>query len=491
MTRLFLLGGCVMGLTIVGLGPGDGRYLTREAWQILTEAQALYLRTSYHPAVADLPDTIQTHSFDAVYETADSFAAVYNEIVSTLLQKVQTEDIVYAVPGHPHVGESTVTRLVTAAAELGLAVRVVSGLSFVEPSLTAVNVDALDGLQLYDAIELAQYHYPPINPDTPLLLGQVYSRLLAGELKMALTAVYPDEHSVILIHAAGTAVEIIEPIPLYEIDRSPHINHLTSLFVPPLPYPSSLTTLAETVAHLRSPEGCPWDQEQTPQSMRSGLQEEASEVLDALDANNYDGLCEELGDMFYHLVMQAQMAAEMETFNLSDVLAGIEAKLKRRHPHVWGDWDVADSEHVVRNWEMLKQGEKPKKQASILDNVPKSLPALAQSQKIQAKVKQVGFDWAEISGVYDKLDEELAELRNAETIEEQAEELGDLLFVVTNVAKWLGIDAESALRVANSKFSHRFRAVEQLALQRGVDMTQMDLAQLDVLWQEVKAASVS
>lgn len=475
-----------MAITIIGLGPGDGRFLTREAWETLTQAQTVYLRTSRHPAVADLPPSVQRLSFDAVYETADTFAAVYATIVNDLLRLAQQGDICYAVPGHPYVGESTVTALVTKAGEQGIPVRIVPGLSFVEPMLTALHLDGLDGLQLFDAIDLVAYHYPPVNPDVPLLLGQVYSRMLASDLKMTLTAVYPDEHPVQLVHGAGTAAEIVESLPLYAIDHSVAIDHLTSLYVPPLPQNSSLPNLAETVAVLRSPEGCPWDQEQTPQSMRAGFLEEAAEVLAALDSDDPAALCEELGDLLYHLVMQTQMAAEMADFNLSDVIAGIETKLKRRHPHVWGDWVVADSAEVVRNWEAIKQGEKPAA-ISLLDNIPLALPALARSQKIQSRVGKIGFDWPDISGVWAKLDEELAELQAAHTPAERQAELGDVLFVIVNLARWLEIDAETALRDANLRFSRRFQEVESLAVAQDIVLEGLDFATLDHLWQQAKA----
>ncbi len=478
-----------MSITIVGLGPGNGRTLTLEAWQLLSAAETVYLRTARHPAVTDLPAGVKLVSFDDVYDTAVSFEAVYTQIVDTLLAHGRDQDILYAVPGHPFVGESTVTRLAAAAAEQGIATRIVPGLSFVEPSLTAVQVDALDGLQIFDAIELTYFHYPPLNPDVPVLLGQVYSRMLASELKMVLTAVYPPHHLVHLIHAAGTAAAQVESIPLYAVDHSPHIDHLSSLYVPALPVASSLMSLAETVAHLRSPEGCPWDQEQTPQSMRADFLEEACEVLDALDADDVAGLQEELGDLLYHVLMQVQMAAEVEDFALTDVIAGIETKLKRRHPHVWGDWQVEDSDHVVRNWEMLKKQEKAEKPASALDGVPVSLPALARSQKIQHKAAQVGFDWPDINGVYAKLDEEVAELKAAADASQRAEELGDLLFVIVNLARWLAVDAESCLREATNKFSHRFQLTEQLARQRGLHMPEMSLAELDVLWEEVKSGN--
>ena len=476
-----------MGITVVGLGPGDGRFLTREAWQVLAEADTVYLRTKRHPAVADLPANVTLVSFDGIYETAVNFESVYTQIVAELLRLAAASPVIYAVPGHPHVGESTVTALEAAAQEAGVAVRIVPGLSFVEPMLTAVGYDGLDGLQLFDAVEMLAFHYPPLNPDVPLLLGQVYSRLVASDLKLVLTAVYPEERPVHLIHAAGMTGQVVEEVPLYAIDHSEQISHLTSLYVPALPYKASLPALAETVAVLRSPDGCPWDREQTPQSMRADFLEEASEVLAALDAFDDDGLREELGDMLYHLVMQAQMASEEEVFRLSDVIAGIEAKLKRRHPHVWGDWEAADTAAVLRNWDQIKQDEKGGQAASVLDNIPTALPALARSQKIQHKVAKVGFDWPNVAGVYEKLREEMAELQAAVTPAERQAELGDLLFVIVNLARWLGVDAESALREANLRFDRRFREVERLAVERQLDLSQMDLAAMDVLWQEVKA----
>lgn len=475
-----------MGITVVGLGPGNGRLLTREAWQLLSAAETVYLRTGRHPAVADLPAQVAQHSFDHLYEAAASFADVYEQIVAELLRLGREADVVYAVPGHPYVGEATVTRLVAAAREAAVPVRIVAGLSFVEPTLTAVGVDALDGLQVYDALALTDYLYPPVQPHLPLLLGQVYSRLIAGEVKLVLMSVYPDEHPVQLVHAAGEPEAQVEAVPLYAIDRSEQIGHLTSLYVPPLADNAALPALAETVAVLRSPEGCPWDQEQTPQSMRDGFLEEAYEVLAALDTADADNLREELGDLLYHIVMQAQMAAEAGDFTLNDVIAGIEAKLKYRHPHVWGDWEVNSTAEVLRNWDALKQQEKGERAGSLLDSVPPALPALARAQKIQRRVGKVGFDWPAVQGVCAKLREEIGELETAVSADEQQAELGDLLFAVVNLARWLEIDAETALREANQRFTRRFQIVEQLVAERNLDWQALDLAALDALWEEAK-----
>lgn len=488
-----------MAITIVGLGPGDGRLLTREAWRILSTAETVYLRTGRHPAVADLPDSVKQVTFDAVYDTADDFQTVYERIAAEVIrlgrlavERGDDDSVIYAVPGHPLVGEATVSQILMMAEREGLPATVVPGVSFVEPALTAVRVDALDGLQLFDAIEVTGYNHPPLNPDLPLLLGQLYGRPLANEVKLVLMTLYPDDHEVVLIHAAGTEKERLEKIPLYMIDRSERVGHLTSLYIPPLPHPASLTTLAETVATLRSPQGCPWDREQTPQSMRPGFLEEVYEALAALDSDDPEALCEELGDVLYHLIMQAQMATETGDFRLVDVVAGIDAKLKRRHPHVWGDWQVADSDEVVRNWRQLKRQEKAGSAgqslapSSLLDNIPPALPALAYSQKIQERVGRIGFDWPDIAGVVEKVAEELVELKAAASPEERRAELGDILFAVVNWARWLGLDAETALREANLRFTRRFHHMEQLAGERNLTLAEVDFDTLNLLWEEAK-----
>lgn len=199
------------GITIVGLGPGDGRLLTRQAWDVISQATTITLRTARHPAVADLPAGVEQISFDYIYDSAADFAEVYQQIADAVLTLgAQPGGIIYAVPGDPHVGESTVTRICRAAKQADIPVEILSGVSFVEPVMKALGVDAMSGLQLFDAIEIAGYLYPPVNPDLPLLLGQVYSRLLAGDLKLSLMAVYPEEHEVTLVHEAGMATEVVE-----------------------------------------------------------------------------------------------------------------------------------------------------------------------------------------------------------------------------------------------------------------------------------------
>lgn len=486
-------------ITIVGLGPGDPAQITREAWEVLTQASEVYVRTARHPAIADLPAGLKLVSFDPLYERETDFEAVYTGIAMEVLRLGQRpEGVIYAVPGHPLVGEASVTRILKEAKAAGLSVRLVAGLSFIEPVLAALELDALDGLQIADALEIAARVHPPLNPDVPALIAQLYNRALAAEVKLTLMNAYPDTHPVALVHAAGTVSERVEHLPLYELDRRETLGDLTVLYVPALPIPGAFETFQNTVARLRAPDGCPWDRQQTHQSLRPGLLEETYEVLAALDAEDMDALREELGDLLLHIVMQAQMATEEGNFRMADVIAQENAKLIRRHPHVFAGMEVSGVAEVLANWEKIKQAEKaeaeeetPDEGVSALAGVPPALPALAQAQAYGRKAARVGFDWPDVHGVVAKVHEEIAEVEAARTPEERAAELGDLLFAIVNWARWLNVDAETALRQANARFARRFATVEAQARAQGVDLRQMSIAQLDALWETAKNNSRS
>jgi len=263
---------------------------------------------------------------------------------------------------------------------------------------------------------------------------------------------------------------------------------LSTLYVPPLPGVTSFEGFQETVAHLRAPDGCPWDREQTHESLRGNLLEEAYEVAAAIDAGDVRALCEELGDLLLQVVLHTQIATEEEEFRMAAVIAGIDAKLKRRHPHVWGGQQVSGASEVLRRWENLKREEKGEGH-SVLDGVPVALPALQQADLYSRRAARVGFDWPALAGVADKVREEIAELEAASTPEEREAELGDLLFAVVNWARWLGVDAETALRQANARFARRFRSMERLAQKRGLDMTALTLDELEALWRQAKLSS--
>jgi tetrapyrrole methylase family protein/MazG family protein len=251
---------------------------------------------------------------------------------------------------------------------------------------------------------------------------------------------------------------------------------------------------------LRLPDGCPWDREQTHESLRNHLLEEAYEVYDALGAGATPALAEELGDLLLQVVLHAQLASEDGVFDMTDVNAAIASKIVRRHPHVFGDAKVRTASDVNRQWERIKADERsgaaegeaaepgaPSKPAKgALDGVSRILPALAASQEMQERAANIGYEWPNVEGVLDKVVEELAELREAPTAADRAEEYGDLLFVLVNVARWQGIEAEAALRAANDKFRRRFASVERQAAERGVQLRDLSFAELDALWDSAK-----
>ncbi len=244
-------------------------------------------------------------------------------------------------------------------------------------------------------------------------------------------------------------------------------------------------TLVEIIARLRAPDGCPWDREQTHSSLRETFLQECYEVLETLDDGDRDKLCQELGDLLLHILLQTEIAAEAGEFKLEDVITGISGKLIHRHPHVFGSAKVKDAEGVMTAWQALKQEEKGA-DGSILSGVPKQLPALAYSEEIQLRVAHLGFDWEDISGIVDKLVEEVAEFQKAETEAQRADEFGDILFTLVNVGRRLGVDSETALREANRKFFDRFSFMEGLCRQRGLTFSALSFSEQNTLWNEAK-----
>jgi tetrapyrrole methylase family protein/MazG family protein len=264
----------------------------------------------------------------------------------------------------------------------------------------------------------------------------------------------------------------------------------SSLYLPPLPEGSAFEDFQEIIARLRAPDGCPWDREQTHASLKPYMLEEAYEALEALDEEDMESLKEELGDVLLQVFLHAQIATEDQDFKISDVVQVASSKLIRRHPHVFGETAVQDVEGVIQNWERIKADERQendkKPDQGMLDGIPLSLPALTQADAIQRRARRVGFDWPDISGVIQKIDEELDELKAAPDSEARRAESGDLLFAVVNLIRWLDIDSESALRECNKRFRRRFSFIEHSAAHRGVSLASMSFEEMDALWEQAK-----
>src|SRR5437763_4545174 len=481
--------GMTTAITIVGLGPGRWDDLTRQAHACFVQAEqehtTVYFRTLIHPTVAPLRQALpnlRVESFDSYYEASDDWNTLYQRIAQQVCDLATRQPIIYAVPGHPLIGEATVQLLLQLARERGLSTRVIAGLSFLEPVCEALELDPFtSGMQLIDATTLAGLRADEIAgkiiPTTPLFVAQIYNRRLASDVKLALGECYPDEWLVKLVRAAGVDTdETVIEMPLYELDHNNFANHLSTLYVPPVDELSALR-LPETLRYItyrlrREPDGCPWDRQQTHQSLIHYVIEETYEVVEALEENNMEKLAEELGDLLLQVYLHAEIARQEGDFAIGDVFEHVNAKLIRRHPHVFGQIEVSSAGQVVQNWEVIKRQEriaagKDVQAESVLDGVPLASPALLVAQEYQKRAARTGFEFSNLQGALAKLSEELQELQEATTPEEQHEEMGDVLFITAKVARMLKIDAEEALRHANRKFRQRFQEMEQIIRQQG------------------------
>lgn len=478
------------GIIILGLGPAGANYLTREAWDILQNCEELYLRSALHPVCADLPESVAVKSFDTLYECHDDLEVILDAIVAQLVELAnRPQGVYYGVPGSPFIGEETVSRVIKALAGSDVPVRVVDGLSYIEPMCTALGIDLLPQTALLDGLHVGSLLMPPFPPSMPAIISQLGSQFEASELKLTLMNNYPDDFEVKLLHNVGTPEEIIETLPLYAIDQSIHLGMLSTLYLPARDEVTAFEDLQEVIAKLRAPGGCPWDREQTHLSLRQHLLEEAYETLEALDEEDPDHLCEELGDLMLQIVLHAQIATENEDFTMTHVLSGINNKLRRRHPHVFAGLDVDSVDTVLKNWEKIKAKERKdhqEKPQGLLDSVPGVAPALSQSEQIQRKAARVGFDWKTIEPVIDKIHEELAELKAADSPEEREKEGGDVLFAVVNLLRWFEVDPENALRGTNQRFKKRFSHIEDFARLKGKNLSDLTFEEMDALWEEAK-----
>ena len=478
-------------ITIVGLGPGPFGCLSLETWDVIRQAPKLLLRTAVHPTVEDLRSRgVDFTSYDTFYDQGEDFDSVYRAIADDVVEQARVADIVFAVPGSPMVAEKTVGLIREAAVAAGLPIVVLPGMSFFELLCNRLGIDPQQGLTLVDALEVETL---PKDLATGLVITQVFSPLVASELKLALMERLPDEAPVIVARHLGLPDESVTTVPLFELDRQAGFDHLTSVYAPPASTGGErfeLDPLVKVMSRLRSPDGCPWDIEQSHATLRRYIIEEVYEVLEAIDEQDPTHLCEELGDLLLQIVFHARMAEEAGDFSMQDVVDTVTEKLIRRHPHVFGDISVQDAAEVIVNWDAIKRREKKQKPKSALDGVPQGLPALLRANKLQMKAAKVGFDWDDIAPVWDKVAEELAELRQAAAVGNPSEiedELGDVVFAVVNLGRFLGVETEVALNRANNKFSRRFFQVEALLRQQGRKWQELDLAQMDELWLAVKA----
>lgn len=457
-------------IIVTGLGPGDFDRIPGLVQSLLLDRSLVVVaRTVHHPAAAELASKRDVVFCDDLYESEETFDAVYAAIAERVLS---TEgEVVYAVPGSPMLGEFAVRHLL----DSGRDVEVIPGESFVDAVLAEVGYDPLDrGLSVLNAYELPD----PLVLDKPTIVAQLDSPELLADVGASIGRVLPDDAVVRVLSGIGSADAVIWSGPPDEVD--PAMAGLrTSLFVDA--EPGGLVGAVHTMRRLRRE--CPWDREQTHQSLVKNLVEESYELIDVIermptddvDWVSYAELEDELGDVLLQVLFHAVIARQAGAFDIDDAAEVMRQKLVRRHPHVFGDVEVGSAGEVKDNWDRIKEEERAEPRDSALDGVPSGMPALHRAAKIQNRAAKVGFDWAEAAQVIPKIREELDELEaDLDDPVRAADELGDVLFSVVNLARHLGLDGELALRASLGRFEERFRTMEKAGPLDGLDIEELN-----------------
>ncbi len=458
-------------IVVAGLGPGEKPVIDDRVWAVIDEVALVIFRTEIHPGAAAARSeiikrrpSIEIGSFDSLYEKAASFEELYREMAEKIIEAAQATPgvILYMVPGSPLVAEKSVDLLREYVPD---SVEVLPGISFLELIWSALGIDPFaSGVTMIDATDFS--HHAKLNRG-PFLLTQVWSRQILSDVKLSL--VDPNASTAVVLQRLGTSSELVAEVAWDELDRAVEPDHLTTIYVPRIPaIPGpALVELYDIIARLRNE--CPWDREQTHQSLVTHLIEESYEVVDAIEKLDGDGEASaslfeefkgELGDLLVQVYFHSNLAAEEGRFDLADVAETVVAKLIRRHPHVFTELEVNSSAQVISNWEKIKQTQEGR--ASVLEGIPESLPSLILVSKLLRKATAVGMEIpsAQSSMVAaSRTLEELGELIGTGAVE-LSDEFAELLWWIANLAKAIGIDLESALRSKTKDFREAIRAAE-------------------------------
>jgi tetrapyrrole methylase family protein / MazG family protein len=464
------------GITIIGLGTGTPEGMTRQAWEWLVGAGKVLVREGVD--LSGLPE---------VAAKAVRLAPGEDGIKRIFALVKENSGITYVAPGAPVDTDPLARQIRARASEEGVKIRLVPGMSLFDAAQEAVSGIDGQGAVRVGAEALAGLYAPPFPPSMIAMIAGIGDAEVAGGLREMLGQVYPGQ-TVLKKVAPGKG--LIDVIPLSQMGGQADYSPDEIWVLPSLGRGTSLEDFHEIVAHLRAPNGCPWDREQTHTSLRKHLLEETYETLEALDSEDVPGMVEEFGDLLLQIALHAQIATEAGEYRMPQVIQGINDKIVRRHPHVFGEAQVEGVKGVLQNWERLKAEERGnghrEKQKGLLDGVPTVFPSLAQAQEIQDRAARVGFDWKELSGVIDKVIEELEEVKAAEGTEAKTAEIGDLLFAAVNLARWEKVDAESALRATNARFRRRFAHIEQAAIDKNILLDELGFDEMNRLWEEAK-----
>ncbi len=405
-----------------------------------------------------------------------------DEVISALLSLAETRDVAYVTVGFPFLKGGVVSGLL---ARCRRGVEVFPVTSPVQVALLAIDSDMTADLDIVDAAAVGT---ASIERGSHIVVTDVRNRMLARRTADVLTRVFPSDQSVVLARRVGPGGFSMSMLTLAALAEA-EVAEETAVYIPPyhLTPPGGFGELVRVIGVLRSPDGCPWDRAQDHRSLRHNTIEEAYETVAAIDAGDLTHLAEELGDLLLQIVLHAQIASESGAFTIDDVVAGVTTKLRRRHPHIFGDAVAETPEDVSARWDAIKRDEKAG--SGALDGLAASLPSLMYAQKMSRRAVAVGFEWETLDDVWTKVHEEIEELKATEPGSERAaDEIGDLLFTIVNVARKQGIDAETALRGTCEKFRRRFGEMEAAASAEGGSLSELDIAAMERLWQAAKRA---
>ena len=458
--------------------------LTLAQQNALTSGLPVFVQTKLHPSADYLRgQQIDVLSMDDLFESSDDFDALNDAIAERLCNM---GDCVYVATGN--IQRSQLPAIQRIANARGIQVAVL-------PYMTAGQIAFPEREQ---AIAISAHDLPEqIDPEQNYVVEEIDSRIVAGDAKLFLSEYYPDESAVVLACIGNDGKYTSREIKLCELDRQKQYDATTILYVPGTVYESrtrhGFDDVMRIVRRLRAPNGCPWDREQTHESLKNALLEESYELIDAIDEDDDAHICEEMGDVLLQFALHAAIAEEQSAFTARDACTELVEKLIYRHPHVFGSIRVSGSDEVLKNWDALKMSQrKQTTQTEVLKSVPKSFPALLRSRKVQKKAADVGFDWENAQQAFYKIGEETGELRMAmEQGSNIEEEMGDLLFAVVNVARLLKLEPEFLLMQATDKFIQRFEKMEQLAKARGNELKDLPFPEQDKLWDEAKKCRIT
>lgn len=475
-------------ITVAALGPGAPEHLTLGTLKAMEEARAIILRTGRHGTAGELQKRgIPFSTLDELYDGCEDFGALNEKAVQTLWEAAAAGPVLYGVADP--AGDETVRALMSSRSPHDQ-VEVLPGVSIMSQCLNALQV--LPGACPVRSVPACACEGAVLLPTEPMLITELNSRLLTGQVKLWLLTLYAPEQKVIFFPCGEEARRKTIEIPLSELDRQKAYDHTTAVYVPAAPLldrsRNDFFDLMRVMEILRGPEGCPWDREQTHETLRPYLLEEAYEAVSAIDEGDLNHVADELGDVLLQVVFHAQIAKQHGEFDIHDITSAICQKMISRHAHIFGSDQCKTSDDVLKNWDKLKKKERGlDTQAAVMADVPHHLPALMRAAKVQQKAKQVGFDWDDPREALKKVLEEVEEVR--ETLEEgidPGEELGDLLFAAVNAVRLCGKQGELVLNSATEKFIRRFSSMEKAILADGKALELLTLSEMDVYWEEGK-----